>query len=565
MAESTSAARTIVLRTMLHSTMADDLLSIGRLMKSPSTPRGKLPLQIKLRPFIHQSHHSHLELAIILHWVDDQGNQRTADACYRFSAGNVAGDIEVAQISDRSPAAARELHNQFPHIPSDEFLRYLATDDHQYWRLVLRHAPGHPYASNLFNAVTYGQPIDRQLDLLRAHLSSDGIQQFTLLVCADDLPPLIQSLNDRFMLERVASPLDAFYENKAQYIQLGQIKKPGERPCYQLGRLLTYQTWQEYYTLQGYGAVQEYEFNREITSSPMECMLRIVRPHNDNDNVYLAFMDTYDTDGLSTRFQPDERLSVQFTRIKTQDFNARVAEPLAYAGLNDTTLIITRPFDGAGGNFIDLDLGRRVISGNFKTTAEARRSIRDARPRKAIIQGYHSDTVIKRQLNSLRELQKHAAAEVQTLLQANRFDRLTRYDAFETLGDRAAEIVEQVCDGFNNGQREVIDLLRNLPGGLGLVVGPPGTGKTFVITRVTMAFLLCSPAHPIQLFRPSETTVEIPPVDTAAPVGDWGDGDDGEPAGNQEDDAGWDDPAQATDAALVDGPAQDDITPAEPS
>jgi len=55
-----------------------------------------------------------------------------------------------------------------------------------------------------------------------------------------------------------------------------------------------------------------------------------------------------------------------------------VVEPLAYTRLNDTTLIITHPFDSASGNFINLNLSRRVISSNFKITIEACCSIRDA-------------------------------------------------------------------------------------------------------------------------------------------------------------------------------------------
>ena len=106
-------------------------------------------------------------------------------------------------------------------------------------------------------------------------------------------------------------------------------------------------------------------------------MLCIICLHNDNNNMYLTFIDTYNTNSLLTYFQPDKQLSVQFTRIKTQDFNTRVAELLTYTRLNNTTLIITRPFNSASSNFINLNLSRRVISSNFKITVEACYSIRD--------------------------------------------------------------------------------------------------------------------------------------------------------------------------------------------
>ena len=491
----------VPLRAVLHSTMGSSILSVGRLLKDPNIPQCKDSLQIKLRPFVHDQHHSHLELAITVHWTDEQENQRTAYSYYRFVPGNLDGEIQVTEIVDRTPADIRQLQPMFPHVSAEELFRWLNAPEYQYWRLVLRHKPGHPYASNLFNAVRYGQPIDDKLDAIRAHLTSDTIQEFTMLVPTVDLPGMIQLLNDRFMTERALCPLDNFYDNRAQYIQLGQLKKPMDRPSYKLGRVLSYQSFQEYYTLQGYGTVQEYEFNSATYGSAICCDLRIMRLHANNDAIYLAFMT--DIDEIAC-FQPGTQLQVGFTRIRDQDFYARVTEPFVYAGLNDTTLILTRPFNKEAGKYLDLNLGKRVLTGDFKTFTKARHAIVNARPRQAEIRVSSSDTVIKRQLNSLRELQKYAPDEIRQLLQANRFDSLRRYNAFETLGDHATELINRICSQFNADQRRVIDLLKNLPGGLGLVIGPPGTGKTYVITHISMMFMLSDPMTSIQELRPHQ-------------------------------------------------------------
>ena len=491
----------VPLRAVLHSTMGSSILSVGRLLKDPNIPQCKDSLQIKLRPFVHDQHHSHLELAITVHWTDEQENQRTAYSYYRFVPGNLDGEIQVTEIVDRTPADIRQLQPMFPHVSAEELFRWLNAPEYQYWRLVLRHKPGHPYASNLFNAVRYGQLIDDKLDAIRAHLTSDTIQEFTMLVPTVDLPGMIQLLNDRFMTERALCPLDNFYDNRAQYIQLGQLKKPMDRPSYKLGRVLSYQSFQEYYTLQGYGTVQEYEFNSPTDDSEIYCDLRIMRLHANNDAIYLAFMTDID---MIARLQPDTQLQVGFTRIRDQDFHARVTEPFVYAGLNDTTLILTRPFNKEAGKYLDINLGKRVITGDFKTSTKARHAIVNARPRRAKIRVSSEDTFIKRQLNSLRELQKYAPDEIRQLLQANRFDSLQRYNAFETLGDRATELINRICSQFNAEQRQVIDLLKNLPGGLGLVIGPPGTGKTYVITRISMMFMLSDPMTSIQELRPHQ-------------------------------------------------------------
>ena len=535
----------VPLRAVLHSTMGSNILSVGRLLKDPDIPQYKDLLQIKLRPFVHDQHHSYLELAITVHWTDEQENQRTASSYYRFVPGNLDGEIQITEIVDRTPADIRQLQLMFPHVSADELFRWLSTSEHQYWRLVLRHKPGHPYASNLFNAVRYGQPIDDKLDAIRAHLTSDTIQEFTMLVAATDLQGMIQLLNDRFMTERALCPLDNFYDNRAQYIQLGQLKKPMDRPSYKLGRVLSYQSFQEYYTLQGYGIVQEYEFNNVTDGPAICCDFRIMQLHANNDTIYLAFMTEIDK---IARFQPDTQLQVGFTRIRDQDFHARVTEPFIYAGLNDTTLILTRPFDKETGKYLDLNLGKRVFTGDFKTSAKARHTIANARPRKAEIRVDSSDTVVKRQLSSLRELQKYAPDEIRQLLQANRFDSLQRYNAFETLGDRATELINRICSQFNADQRQVIDLLKNLPGGLGLVIGPPGTGKTYVITRISMMFMLSDPMTPIQELRPhqdlgeQDTTTNLPPAEQTLLDGNEADSETPikeENWGNQEDAQDW--------------------------
>jgi len=510
--------RAVPLRAVLHSIMGSSSLSVGHLLKDPNNPRCKEPLQIKLRPFVHDQHHSYLELAITVHWTDEQENQQTASSYYRFVPGNLDGEIQITEIVDRTPADIRQLQLMFPHVSADELFRWLNIPEYQYWRLVLRHKPGHPYASSLFNAVRYGQPIDDKLDAIRAHLTSDTIQEFTMLVTADDLQGMIQLLNDRFMTERALCPLDNFYNNRAQYIQLGQLKKPTDRPSYKLGRVLSYQSFQEYYTLQGYGTVQEYEFNSARDGSAICCDLRIMRLHANNDAIYLAFIADIDKTAC---FQPDTQLQVGFTRIRDQDFHARVTEP--FAGLNDITLILTRPFDKETGKYLDLNLGKRVLTGDFKTSTKARHAIVNARPRRAEIRVSSSNTVIKRQLDSLRELQKHAPDEIRQLLQANRFDSLQRYNAFETLGDRATELISRICSQFNADQRQVIDLLKNLPGGLGLVIGPPGTGKTYIITRISMMFMLSDPMTSIQELRPhhdsgeQDTTTNLPSAEDSAP------------------------------------------------
>ena len=79
-------------------------------------------------------------------------------------------------------------------------------------------------------------------------------------------------------------------------------------------------------------------------------------------------------------------------------------ESFIYAGLNNITLILTRSFNKEVGKYLDFNLSKRVIIGDFKTSAKARYTITNTQPRQAEIRVSSLDIVIKRQLNSLREL-----------------------------------------------------------------------------------------------------------------------------------------------------------------
>jgi len=53
-------------------------------------------------------------------------------------------------------------------------------------------------------------------------------------------------------------------------------------------------------------------------------------------------------------------------------------EPFVYAGLNDITFILTRPFDKKTGKYLDFNLGKRVLINNFKTFTKAYHTIINA-------------------------------------------------------------------------------------------------------------------------------------------------------------------------------------------
>lgn len=122
----------VPLRAVLHSIMGSSSLSVGHLLKDPNNPRCKEPLQIKLRPFVHDQHHLYLKLAIIVHWTNEQENQRTASSYYRFVPSNLDGEIQITKIIDRTPADIWQFQPMFPHVSADKLFRWLSTPEYRY-------------------------------------------------------------------------------------------------------------------------------------------------------------------------------------------------------------------------------------------------------------------------------------------------------------------------------------------------------------------------------------------------------------------------------------------------
>lgn len=86
---------------------------------------------------------------------------------------------------------------------------------------------------------------------------------------------------------------------------------------------------------------------------------------------------------------------------------------------------------------------------------------------------------LRRQVTALRELKtKHAdKASTWPILLGNNFLCLLAVDAYQTIAEDFADLIHPFR--FNQAQQAAITRLRALPGGVGIIQGPPGTRKTY--------------------------------------------------------------------------------------
>ncbi|KAF2220114.1 P-loop containing nucleoside triphosphate hydrolase protein [Elsinoe ampelina] len=71
------------------------------------------------------------------------------------------------------------------------------------------------------------------------------------------------------------------------------------------------------------------------------------------------------------------------------------------------------------------------------------------------------------------------------LLCGGRLDQVPKLDALQ---DLESAHIETACRGMNPAQLQSISLLRNMTGNIGLIAGPPGCGKSFIIKRIISMF-----------------------------------------------------------------------------
>ena len=247
----------------------------------------------------------------------------------------------------------------------------------------------------------------------------------------------------------------------------------------------------------GFGTIQEHEYSKSaqeaVNSDALN--LRVSTMPGCGDRRYMAFLER--PEGSDMRLHPGDSISINFDQeidSRSDDWSGFIIDPAPFAAMNDTTLIMTRPFNKETGQFrYDVGDFATIDVNTMADEVSMRRALMRAAPVQVSVRVKMSDKDMKRQINSLRQMQDSSSHETWSLLLGNDFRTVPPVDLFRTLKASDEEIAgffERA--GFNDMQMSAVHLCRRMRGGQAFIQGPPGCGKTFFLMWISLIFVFYS-------------------------------------------------------------------------
>ncbi|KAL4788904.1 P-loop containing nucleoside triphosphate hydrolase protein [Aspergillus venezuelensis] len=373
------------------------------------------------------------------------------------------------------------------------------------------------HESNVFSPRTFGDQTVL-MDRIRTHLRQTKCLSFYLV--AEDPTPSMTLLNGHLKQDSTRSPLDVWYPKhpNSHFLQLGDYPGPDERPSTKYHLKYSFRTWSEYQTIMGYGVIYEHE-NRLRTIQALEdqvLSLRVMSIPDAMNRRYLAFLELPPADQSDiVELYPDDRVKVTFNIDANEahpdsDWFATVANPIVTTPPGHVPMWLTRRWDSEHG-YHQLDPELQPVDVLSMTDPRAaHHALCQQQARKVRVQVIDSTRPFQAKISSLRNMQLHPPAN-RALLLSNHLADQPRVNLFAGLDEQADELVKTF--NFNDEQMEGFQMLKRLVHGMGVIHGPPGTGKTFWLLRVLLPLLLPKPSEPdqrrqVMILGPSNNVVD---------------------------------------------------------
>jgi hypothetical protein len=387
--------------------------------------------------------------------------------------------------------------------------------DNLIWRLRIPYKAESPHACNFF--VTHTESfVKDQISPLIDLVTRDGLLELWLRGTEADTS--VEELVSLMHNEQLDPPLDRWYlgVNQRKMVK-GQYQQPQNRPLLQARRRFTFSQKLDYMTTLGFAAVQEQEFVTGLLEQLPDAgaYVRLLSIPGAGDRRYFGFLEVPNLSEL--RLQPGDKMTICFdteTDIREQDWYATVIDPMPYAPLSTTSLLVTRKWDSELGEWLSDPWDNACFSPvSIDTMAEGselRAALINAQSAYVTVRVAASDKPFSRQLVSIQQLCEEGSRVRWQLLLANNLAALPPVNLYAT--------IEEDLSGFpathnlNGMQLIAWQELRGMVGGVSLVQGPPGTGKSFWLYRAVLPFVMhkqrgLSVRHQVMITAPSNQVV----------------------------------------------------------
>ncbi|KAI9789412.1 MAG: ATP-dependent helicase NAM7 [Peltula sp. TS41687] len=425
---------------------------------------------------------------------DDDENQSTSyKFAIKFGARCIEAEVKATHLTSRD-----DVPESIRNLPGFQD----TMDQGKLHRLTYTYCPG-TLVTEMFHLEDKAiKNADLKKDL-KSHLltptSDDGKSTLVIYFKGDPdaVTQELDALNTRFAAELKKDPIDYWHINHPtkHFVQRGDTTPAGERPRGRHRPQNVFSDFGEYQTVIGYSAIIEDEYVQEgITElKNEEVQMRLMDIPRADGRRYYAFIRM---EGNRVRVQPGDRITVDVGDDDDDDtWTAHVVDGIPITPFGDITAILKRPYT------FDAETKTRVYSNielspiaspRHKTLQKARSTLSATPSIPTRIAVPYSDKTIRVQIDALRtldQLNTPYGSRVRRLLTGELVEPEDSVDLYQVAQDQDKMDADITAINFNKSQRKAVEYLRHLPNGLGIISGPPGTGKSWFITRSIVPLL----------------------------------------------------------------------------
>lgn len=387
------------------------------------------------------------------------------------------------------------------------------TYENRLWEVCVPFTPQGMAFQNLYSANEENE--DPLWSRLRATLEQPG--EFRMMVQAEGVNKMLQSLNEEMEQLRQTDPIDAWFpSSEKKFIQIGMTVSKENRPQIKLGEYNVFQTFDKYLTVVGHACIGEAEC-AEVDAQPFCASLRVLELPGSNGSTYFGFV---------TDLPEGRRLnSGDILRLHPHDdggevdndsaWTAQVIDPLPFANLTDYSLVLYRA--QADNEWDDLDLGQVKNVKDLKSFEDALEAVTQAKAQTATFKVNTSNKNFRHQIASLRVLTDNTNSSLdleREILLANKPSLLPMSNIYGSIlgNPQLTEYAQIMTPCANEGQLQALRGLCSLPGGIGIIEGPPGTGKSHIICLAVLPLMRLppdnkAPHQPVMILSASNKAV----------------------------------------------------------
>ena len=260
----------------------------------------------------------------------------------------------------------------------------------------------------------------------------------------------------------------------------------------------TFPRLQAYLSMMLDGELQEYEYNRKLADELCDQFyeLRVMKISRRQRSHYIAFLKM----GSLGRLAMDDHLKLEFKNGSVLSTTIIHRAPFAPFGHSTLCTPLSHSSDpkSLSGLYLTQPFVEVVDSGKIPKNDHAlRNALTKSRPTLVKISPSESTKSFGRIVNSFVKMRqrfnqsprdRHTEKIVDSLLLTN-LNKLAHHSIFDTIADQTVLRKYFHNQSFDETQLKAVEGLFSQQGVIGLIQGPPGAGKTFLIMKMMGAFV----------------------------------------------------------------------------